>query len=138
MATAASSGHVVLVVDDNEMLRESLADLLSDEGCSVLTAVNGADALERLRRVPRTHPCLILLDLMMPVMDGREFYTQKQLDPELTSIPVVFMSAEGNLGRGAIPAGGEYLTKPMHIETVLGALERHCGLARPSWKATRE
>jgi len=115
---------VVLVVDDHDIIRESLADLLSDEGYRVVTAVDGAEALDKLRQPPR--PCLILLDLMMPVINGQQFYEQKQLDPVLSSIPVVVMSADRDVQQKAISCGGEYLAKPVRLETVLCAVARHC------------
>jgi CheY-like chemotaxis protein len=120
------SRQLVLVVDDDEEIRQPLADLLSAEGYDVLTAGNGVEALEKLRQTPRPHPCLILLDLRMPIMNGQEFFDAKQLDPELVSIAVVVMSAEGNLDLKAIPFGGEYLAKPARSEAILGVVARHC------------
>jgi CheY-like chemotaxis protein len=116
--------RVVLVVDDDAAIRESLADLLGDEGYNVVTAMNGVDALQKLRA--RVRPCVILLDLMMPVMNGQQFYIEQQQDPELASIPVVVISADGNVRQKAVPFGGEYLAKPVRIETVLTVVERHC------------
>jgi CheY-like chemotaxis protein len=119
--------RLVLVIDDDDDIRETLADLLGDEGYQVVTAMNGADALDKLRAPQRIRPCVILLDLMMPVMNGQQFYSLQQLDPELASIPIVVISADGNVKQKAVPFGGEYLPKPVRIETVLGAVERHCG-----------
>jgi CheY-like chemotaxis protein len=117
---------VVLVVDDDDMIRESLADLLSEEGYYVVTAMNGVEALEKLRGSEWPRPNLILLDLMMPVMNGQQFFAQKQRDPDLTSIPVVVLSADPNVGKKALDFGGDFLSKPVRIETVLQAIERHC------------
>src|SRR5258708_3470752 len=122
----SSCEKLVLVVDDDETIRESLADLLTDEGYHIVTATNGAEALDKLRGPARAHPCLILLDLMMPVMNGQQFYDEKQRDPELTSIPVVVISADANIKQKAIPFGGEFLAKPVRIETILEAIARHC------------
>jgi len=118
--------RTVLVVDDDSAIRDSLADLLSDEGYHVVTAVNGAEALDQLRHLSGGRPCVILLDLMMPIMTGAQFYREKQRDPALAEIPVVVISADGNVQQKAIGFGGEYLAKPIRIETVLGAVERHC------------
>jgi CheY-like chemotaxis protein len=118
--------RLVLIVDDDSAIRETLADLLGEEGYRVITAANGADALQKLRAPERIRPCVILLDLMMPVMSGQQFYSHHQQDPELASIPVVVISADRNVKQKAASFGGEYLAKPIRIETVLGALERHC------------
>jgi len=127
MTPSGPCKHLVLVVDDQEAIREALADLLSDEGYGVLTAANGAEALDKLRQSPRPHPCLIFLDLMMPIMNGQEFYVEKQLDPELASIPVVVMSAAGDARQKTLFHESEYLAKPVRMETILGAVARHCG-----------
>ncbi len=117
--------HLVLVVDDDADIRESLSDVLTDEGYQVVTAVDGRDALVKLRG-PGVAPCVILLDLMMPVMSGVEFYAEKQSDPKLSSIPVVIVSADGNVRLKASSLGGEYIAKPVRIEQVLDAVQRHC------------
>src|SRR3954452_20931108 len=98
---SANSGRVLLVVDDDPGIRESLADLLNEEGYTVITAVNGQDALTRLRAIAEP-PCVILLDLMMPVMSGPEFYDELRLDPQLAGIPIVVISADGNGARKAL------------------------------------
>jgi CheY-like chemotaxis protein len=84
---------MLLVVDDDPAIRETLADLLQDEGYVVMTAINGKEALTRLR-AGSARPCVILLDLMMPVMSGAEFYAEMRSDPALADIPVVVISAE--------------------------------------------
>jgi CheY-like chemotaxis protein len=116
----------ILVVDDDAGIRESLAELLTDEGYRVTTANNGAEALALLRGRARLRPCVILLDLMMPVMSGHEFYLEQQRDPALANIPIVVISADGNVALKAGAFGGEYLAKPVRLETVLGVLGRHC------------
>jgi CheY-like chemotaxis protein len=116
----------VLVVDDDPSIREALADLLGDEGYRVTTATNGAEALTLLRPPGELRPCVILLDLMMPVMSGQEFYAEQQRDPELATIPIVVISADGNLALKAAALGGQFLSKPVRLETVLGLLDRLC------------
>jgi CheY-like chemotaxis protein len=118
--------RLILVVDDDAAIRESLADVLADEGYSVITATNGIDALEKLRAQGKARPCVILLDLMMPLMNGQQFYAEQQLDPLLASIPVVVISADSNVKQKAVPFGGEYLAKPVRVETVLDVVERFC------------
>ena len=117
---------MIFVVDDDRGIRESLADLLEDEGYSVVTAINGQDALQKLRRDCSRRPCLIFLDLMMPVMNGADFYAAQQSDPQLSSIPVVVISADGHVSLKAKPFGGEYLSKPIRIETVIDTIQRYC------------
>src|SRR5688572_1427935 len=115
----------ILVVDDDADIRTSLAELLGDEGYQVETAVNGQDALDKLRALKGV-PCVILLDLMMPVMAGQQFYAEQQKDPDLAQIPVVVISADGNVMQKARPFGSEFLAKPVRIEKVLAAVEKHC------------
>jgi CheY-like chemotaxis protein len=120
-----SAAKLLLVVDDDPAIRETLADILHDEGYVVMTAANGQDALSRLRASGAT-PCVILLDLMMPVMSGPEFYDEMQHDPSLASIPVIVISADGNARRKVATMGGQLIAKPVKIETVLSAVENHC------------
>jgi CheY-like chemotaxis protein len=123
--------RVVLVVDDDPAIREALADLLADEGYRVVTAMNGVEALDKLREPSQARPCVILLDLMMPHMNGHQFFAEQQQDRTLASIPIVVISADGALRQKAVAFGGEYLAKPVRIETVLEVVERHCA-APPS------
>jgi two-component system, chemotaxis family, chemotaxis protein CheY len=120
-----SCQRLIFVVDDDAAIRETLALILHDEGYQVVTASDGLDALEQLQKRSGT-PCVILLDLMMPVMTGSQFYEAKQKDPELAKIPVVVISADSNLKQKAASFGGDYIAKPVRVETVLDAVERHC------------
>jgi CheY-like chemotaxis protein len=113
----AETGPLLLVVDDDFDVRESICDLLRDEGYQVEPALNGAIALEKLRGGLK--PKLILLDLMMPVMGGAEFCEHWQADPELSKIPVLVMSAAGNASRSnAVAKATAFLPKPLDL-TVL-------------------
>lgn len=115
----------VLVVDDDEGIRESLVDILSLEGYSVVTATNGAEAMDALRA--GVTPCLILLDLKMPVMSGAEFYALQQLDPSWSQIPVVIISADGDLAAKAAALGcPKFIEKPMKVPKILTCVERYC------------
>ncbi|MCU1280726.1 MAG: hypothetical protein JWM53_4272 [bacterium] len=120
-----SCDRVVLLVDDDTAIRETIAAILADEGYVVVAACNGAEALERLRNIT-ARPCVILLDLMMPIMNGDQFYSEQKRDPKLAAIPVVLLSADPNLREKARAFGGDYLPKPVRIERVLDAIERHC------------
>lgn len=113
----------VLVVDDDVDIRETLADALEVSGFDVLTSANGAEALERLRRDGL--PCIILLDLMMPVMDGFAFWSHQQQDPELAKIPVIVISAGGRPAPNTI-AASDFLAKPFKLPRLLAAIEKHC------------
>ena len=83
--------HPILVVDDDSELRESLALLLALKGYEVITACDGREALQTLQGGPQ--PCLIVLDLTMPEMDGFQFRRAQLADPALQDIPVVLCSA---------------------------------------------
>jgi len=125
MGMCSNAARLLLVVDDDPIIRESLADLLHDEGYVVMTAVNGKDALARLR-ASDSQPCVILLDLMMPVMSGPEFYDEMRNDPALADIPVVVISADGSARAKVQAMGSEFIAKPVKIEKVLDAVEHHC------------
>jgi two-component system, OmpR family, response regulator CpxR len=114
--TQAARHHRVLVVDDDEAIREIIAEVLRDEGYDVVCAENGAVALRELRGP--TPPELVLLDLMMPVMSGWEVLEQLQSSGELGRIPVVVISAM------AAPGVSEQLTKPVDLDELLAVVDR--------------
>ena len=114
----------VLIVDDDADIRETLADVLRDAGYHVLGAANGDDALHQLRRGAR--PNLILLNLMMPVMNGWEFRERQRQDPMLAAIPVVVISAYSRYtSDGADFDAAASLRKPLDITTLIEMVERH-------------
>lgn len=111
----------ILVVEDDEVIRESLEELLQEEGYAVRVAPEGRSALTMLRTGFR--PRIVLLDLMMPVMDGWQFWDAMQMDHELATIPVVVVSA----AREKAPAGVlRCLTKPIDLKYLLATIEAHC------------
>jgi CheY-like chemotaxis protein len=110
----------VIVVDDEEDVRENLRDLLEASGFRVETAANGADALQRLRAVE--HPCVILLDLLMPVMDGWQFLAEMSRDPLLAPIPVCICTSAPDRA----PAGYALLKKPVDVVVLLDEVRRNC------------
>lgn len=116
--------QTILVVDDDADIREILAEILESEGYPVAQARNGQEALDYLRQADP--PCLILLDLMMPVMDGWAFLDAHDADPELARIPVVVCSASVNL-RGQAPVAREFLPKPVSAERLFSTIDRLCG-----------
>lgn len=112
----------VLVVDDDDDLRDSFRDALEDEGYRVLTARNGYEALRTLRSEPP--PAVILLDLMMPVMNGWQFRTAQQLNPKLADIPVVIVTAGLHSDAATRDlAAHRCLKKPVSVEDLLEAVE---------------
>jgi CheY-like chemotaxis protein len=119
-------GSVILVVDDDLDVRTILAEILSDEGYSVETAANGHEALERLEGGVR--PSMILLDLMMPVMDGWEFRRRQLASPTLASLPVVVFTAHANAQEAASRmSAARGLDKPVDIHALLQAVETVVG-----------
>lgn len=115
----------VLIVDDDPDIREVLADLLTSEGFSVASASNGERALTWLKTSGR--PGVILLDLMMPVMNGKTFRSEQLRDAEIAHVPVVVMSASENLlGLNGEFEGLPRLAKPLEVDDLIDVVERHC------------
>ena len=114
----------ILIVDDDPDLQEALADLLQTRGYRVSRADDGAKALQRLRQSDA--PCLILLDLMMPVMDGHEFLAHRNADPVLAGIPVVVISAGRHPQGSVAPGAAEVLYKPFESDDLLRTIQRYC------------
>ena len=121
----------VLIVEDDRDVRLALAEVLAEEGYRIALAEHGFDALCQLRfGMP---PGVILLDLMMPVMDGWEFLAEQRAKPALASIPVVVLTAAGNArGLGASPQVVARLRKPVDIGALLDAVASACARQRMS------
>ncbi|MFW5966182.1 MAG: response regulator [Persicimonas sp.] len=119
-------GERVLVVEDEENVRESVAALLEVEGLEVITADNGARALALLRSEPDVS--LIILDLMMPQMDGWAFRARQLNQPELRDIPVVVLSGAREIDREVKEMEPEaVLRKPVSIQELLDILDEILG-----------
>lgn len=117
--------RLLLVVDDDADLREALQDVLRDAGYEVLTAANGRQALEVLARAPVT-PLLVLLDMMMPVLDGAGFLRELYARPGGRDIPVVVFSASAGAREEAEQLSARaYLRKPVDVETLLSTVEKY-------------
>lgn len=124
MPPATPLGEVLIVEDDSD-LRHALSQILADEGYRVEGAEHGLQALEQLRDGSR--PCLILLDLTMPVMNGWQFRAEQRQDPKLASIPVVVISAGANLSAQVEPLGiRDYIRKPIQLGQLLATVQRYC------------
>jgi CheY-like chemotaxis protein len=117
------SPPTVFVIEDDVDTREMIARFLQLEGFAVETAANGRQALDRLDQGARA--CVILLDLMMPVMDGWEFRRRQVGDAALARIPVIVFSAAGRERMRQIDAD-DYLAKPVDLEELLESVNRHC------------
>jgi signal transduction histidine kinase len=124
--TPAPGDIRLLLVEDDSSIRFALADMLTDEGFDVTPVVNGRDALNELRQA--APPDVILLDLMMPVMDGWEFRVEQRADPLLASIPLLAMSADLSAKARAIAADG-YIRKPIDFPDLLRQLHGAVGRA---------
>jgi CheY-like chemotaxis protein len=119
---------MVLIIDDDDDLRDSLRDLLQRRGYRVETAEHGQAALAVL--AARGVPCVVLLDLAMPVMDGWQFLSAVQADAALATIPIVIASAHGATHAPAGVAG--VLRKPFDLDRLLQVVARHCGPPPPA------
>ena len=120
----ARSRGSVLVVDDDIDIRETISLVLEDEGYAVASASNGAEALAYLQAHPP--PDVILLDLMMPVMDGGAFRQEQRRAPHLASIPVVVISASGNIRDQAVALGAtSFVQKPISLDTLLATVAHY-------------
>jgi CheY-like chemotaxis protein len=118
--------RTVLVVEDDLDTSDAIAEVLEDGNYRPVRAPNGAVALDELRSAERP-PCVILLDMMMPVMDGREFRMRQRQDPSLREIPVVVLSAHADGVSYAIQMdAADYLRKPIDLHTLLETVERFC------------
>jgi CheY-like chemotaxis protein len=113
----------VLIVEDDEDLREMMAQLLTLEGYQTTTVANGREALEYLHDAEKPH--LILLDLMMPVMDGWEFRRQQQADPALAPVPVIVLSALDQARASNLEAEA-FLKKPLDFDRLLSLVRTYC------------
>ncbi len=133
MTTPPHAGVLVVVVVVD--LRETIVHSLADEGYRSQGAANGKEALDRLRDGGPL-PCLVLLDMMMPVMDGRAFRAEQLRDSRLSGIPVIVITAHADIHaveRDLETTGA--LRKPLSLEELFKAVELRCGKrTEPGWK----
>lgn len=115
----------LLVVEDDEEVRENLAVLLGLRGYRVRTAREGREALARIEQ--HGQPCLIILDLMMPVMDGWTFHAAVKADSALRQVPVIILSGvtDASSATRALEAVG-HLKKPCDLNKLYGLVAAHC------------
>lgn len=122
----------IFVVEDEEMIRDSIVEFLGEQGYDAVGAADGREALDKLdASSPR--PCLILLDLMMPVMDGRSFRERQLQIPKLAEIPVVVFSAYQDVAKTAVALNAAgHLHKPLKLPDLLRTVQRHCATPSPA------
>ncbi len=126
--TDAQHVPTIFIVEDDVDVRETLAEVLTEEGYKTHTFSEGRAALDHLR-AGGPYPALILLDLMMPNMDGWEFRAEQRRSTDINKVPTVILSADGNVeeNMASLQADG-YLRKPVHIQRLLETVEHFCGL----------
>jgi CheY-like chemotaxis protein len=123
---ATPHSKTVMVVEDNNIAREGLALVLRRRGYNVSTAADGLEALESLRR--GHHPDVILLDMLLPGLDGWDFLQERKRHPGLAGIPVVITTAltiADQEWAESLGANG-YLRKPIEVGVLMEAVRRHC------------
>ena len=119
----------ILIVEDDELIRRAMQMVLEWEGYQVSCVSNGLEALDSLRSGQR--PALILLDVMMPVLDGQQFRHEQLRDPSLADIPVIVVSA---VGFAEVVSAAYYVRKPFQVQELLDAIHSQVGqtTARPA------
>jgi CheY-like chemotaxis protein len=127
MTTNEAPRKTVMLVDDDDDMRDALATLLEEQHYDVVQAANGAEAL-RLLESGESGCHIILLDLMMPVMNGWDFRQHQKQKPELANIPVVLMSSGAQIAFAydGLDAAA-YVSKPVEIADLIETVQRHCG-----------
>jgi len=119
----------VMVIDDSKTIRRTAETLLSKVGCSVVTAIDGFDALAK---IANTRPDIIFVDIMMPRLDGYQTCALIKNNNEFKSTPVIMLSSKDGLfdkAKGRIVGSDQYLTKPFSKHELLSAIENHVGKA---------
>jgi twitching motility two-component system response regulator PilG len=115
----------ILVVDDSATIRRSADTMLSNNGCEVITAENGFEALSK---ITRHHPDLIFVDIMMPRLDGYQTCAIIKNNADFHDTPVIMLTSKDGLfdmARGRVVGSDQYLTKPFTREELLGAVKQH-------------
>jgi CheY-like chemotaxis protein len=118
--------HRVLVVDDDSEIRETMIEVLQEAGYVAVGASDGVEALAQLRD-PEDRWCVVLLDMMMPNMDGRAFRAEQLLDPGISPIPVVIVSAMADVAQAANELQvAAHVTKPVKLVDLVKMVDRFC------------
>ena len=115
----------VMVIDDSKTIRRTAENLLKKEGCEVVTAVDGFEALSK---IAETNPNIIFVDIMMPRLDGYQTTALIKNNKVFKKTPVIMLSSKDGLfdrAKGRIVGSEQYLTKPFTKEELLGAIKKH-------------
>jgi CheY-like chemotaxis protein len=120
MVTAAAK--TILLIEDELDIREALAEVLISEGYAVQSAANGQEGLDLLQNHPS--PSLILLDLMMPILDGWAFLSRRMADPQMQHLPVIIMSAADR--KRPVGPGLTFIRKPIDLSDLLKKISENC------------
>ncbi|HEX7047982.1 MAG TPA: response regulator [Gammaproteobacteria bacterium] len=123
--TTALGGLKVLVIDDSKTIRRTAETLLKKEGCEVVTAVDGFEALSK---IADHKPDIIFVDIMMPRLDGYQTCALIKHNASFKATPVIMLSSKDGLfdrARGRIVGSEQYLTKPFTKDELLGAIQNH-------------
>lgn len=124
-APTGLQGLKVMVIDDSKTIRRTAETLLKKEGCEVITAVDGFEALSK---IADHNPQIIFVDIMMPRLDGYQTCALIKHNQKFKKTPVIMLSSKDGLfdrARGRIVGSEQYLTKPFTKEELLGAIELH-------------
>jgi twitching motility two-component system response regulator PilG len=122
------AGLKVMVIDDSKTIRRTAETLLKKEGCDVVTATDGFEALSK---ISDQQPQIIFVDIMMPRLDGYQTCALIKNNQMFKNVPVIMLSSKDGLfdkARGRIVGSEQYLTKPFTREELLGAIRRHVDL----------
>lgn len=117
----------ILVVEDDSGIRQTIVECLEFEGYTVRQAANGVEAIEDIRR--RGLPGLVLLDIVMPGMNGQQLLEKLKQDPATAAVPVVVMTAAMTPLAGPVPGAEGLLSKPFELSQMLDEVARYCGPA---------
>jgi len=123
-AVPSKTECTVLIVEDDQDIRDALRDVLELDGYEVVEASNGKEGLDRLSAIVR--PCFILLDLMMPVMSGREFLAVLRETDVLATIPVVVVSAWPDEAARVCERTQGFVKKPVSLDALLSLVQKFC------------
>jgi CheY-like chemotaxis protein len=121
----------VLVIDDEALNRQLISELLTEEGYIVDQVADGREALTYLRLAP-VLPCVIIIDLMMPLMNGWDFLRVRQDNPLYAPIPAVVISAVHTFAAAKVLGAQECLLKPLDLDRLLAIVQRYCPSAPPA------
>jgi len=119
--TTAAIRHTVLIVEDEQDLREMMSEALQMRGYSVVTAEEGEDALRKLEGIGR--PCLILMDLLMPGMNGWDLFAKLRERPELSAVPVIVHSSAADRAPSGVT---RVLRKPLSFDGLISIVREYC------------